>query len=110
MTLKGVYPHNDVHGFFFEHADNCPLQIGAAPGSGVNPKVMVMDIPATKFDDVGRIEMLAAGGGFVLVRRPGCYPMIRTIKEWRALSDTAVVYAASVHRGAGLHGRGEVGG
>jgi hypothetical protein len=64
-------------------------------GDGVNPPLKVGDIPAIKFDADGKIAMLAAGGGFVLCRRGDCYPMIRTDREWRALSDTPPVYAAA---------------
>lgn len=53
----------------------------------VNAKVMAGDIPAIKFDDVGELRFMATAAGFVMCRRPGCYPTIRTMTEWRALSD-----------------------
>lgn len=61
----------------------------------VNPQDMAGDIPAIKFDHDGKLTLLATGGGFVLCRRGDCYPMIRTDREWRALSDTSPVYAAA---------------
>ncbi|MEH2476230.1 hypothetical protein V1281_002601 [Nitrobacteraceae bacterium AZCC 2161] len=53
----------------------------------VNPKGKAGDIPAIKFDDAGKLVLIATGANYVLCRRLGCYPMIRTVKEWRALSD-----------------------
>jgi hypothetical protein len=74
-------------------------QISAAKpqqaGTKVNPRDTAGDIPAIKFDDVGAITLLATGANYVLCGRKGAYPMIRTVKEWRALSDTAVVHAAA---------------
>ncbi len=60
-------------------------------GAKVNPR----DIPTVKYDDVGAIDLLAAGANYVLCRRKGAYPMIRTVKEWRALSDVSVTWAAA---------------
>ncbi len=65
-------------------------------GKQVNLKVMAGDIPTIKFDHDGKLTLLAAGGGFVLCRRGDCYPMIRTDREWRALSDMPPVYAAEL--------------
>lgn len=53
----------------------------------VNPNVNAGDIPVIRFDDVGELRLLASGGGYVMCRRLGCYPTIRTVTEWRALSD-----------------------
>jgi hypothetical protein len=53
----------------------------------VNSNVKARDIPVIKYDDVGRLTLMAASGGFVMCRRPGCYPVIRTMKEWRSFSD-----------------------
>jgi hypothetical protein len=53
----------------------------------VNPNVKAGDIPVIRFDDVGELRFMAAAAGFVMCRRPGCYPTIRTMAEWCALSD-----------------------
>ncbi|WP_424630039.1 hypothetical protein [Bradyrhizobium sp. SYSU BS000235] len=53
----------------------------------VKPKDKARDIPAVKFDDTGKLTMLAVGGGYVMCRRPWCAPTTRTIKEWKSLSD-----------------------
>lgn len=53
----------------------------------VNPSLKTGVIPAIKFDDVGELRFMAATAGYVMCRRPGCYPTIRTMTEWRALSD-----------------------
>lgn len=60
----------------------------------VNPKDMPGINPGIGYDDVGKLSLLAIGGGFVLCRRGNCYPMIRTEDEWAAMSDTPPVYAA----------------
>lgn len=60
----------------------------------VNPRDKLGVNPGIKYDDVGKISLLAIGGGFVLCRRGNCYPMIRTESEWEAMSDTPPVYAA----------------
>ena len=48
---------------------------------------MLGEIPAIKCDDSGKLTLLAVNSGYVMCRRSGYYPVIRTIKEWRALSD-----------------------
>jgi hypothetical protein len=48
-------------------------------GTRVNAKGNAGDIPAIKFDDVGAIVLLATGANYVLCRRKGAYPMIRTV-------------------------------
>jgi hypothetical protein len=53
----------------------------------VNPTDKAGEIPVIKFDDAGKLMLIATGANYVLCRRLGCYPMIRTVKEWRALSD-----------------------
>lgn len=68
----------------------------------VNPQVMAGDIPAIKYDLHGKLMLIAAGRGYVMARRRGCYPIIRTEFEWRALSDTPPVYAAE--QGETFHG------
>lgn len=60
---------------------------------GLNRRDMPGVNPGTNYDDVGKISLLAIGGGFVLCRRGNCYPMIRTEDEWEAMSDTPPVYA-----------------
>lgn len=73
-----------------------PDLMRAAIGDGrVIPKDMPWVNPGIKYDDVGKISLLAIGGGFVLCRRGNCYPMIRTKDEWQAMSDTPLVYAAA---------------
>jgi hypothetical protein len=64
-------------------------------GSRVNPNVNAKDIPSIKYDANGKMTLIAAGANYVLCRRPGCYPMIRTERDWRALSDTPPVWAAA---------------
>lgn len=67
-------------------------------GMRVNPTVKAGDIPVIRFDDAGAIHLLATGADYVLCRRRGAYPMIRTVKEWWALSDTPPVWAAAEGR------------
>ena len=64
-------------------------------GKQVNPTDKAGDIPVIKYDVNGKLTLIAAGANYVLCRRPGCYPMIRTEREWRALSDTPPVWAAA---------------
>ncbi len=50
----------------------------------VQPNDKAGIIPAIKYDDTGRLTMLAVGGGYVMCRRPWYSPTTRTIKEWKA--------------------------
>ena len=68
----------------------------------VNPMDKARDIPAIKYDHIGKFTLMAAAGNYVMVRRSRCYPAIFTVKEWRALSDTPPVYAAE--QGETFHG------
>lgn len=35
-----------------------------------------------RYDNHGRIVLVARGSGYVMVRRPGCLPFVKTEKQW----------------------------
>ncbi len=41
----------------------------------------------TKYDEHGKLDLIVDGVAYVLCRRPGCYPMIRTMQEWTEMAD-----------------------
>lgn len=51
-------------------------------------------LPRVKYDGTAKLTLMASAKGYVMARRSGCYPVIRTEQEWRALSDTPDVPAA----------------
>lgn len=45
-----------------------------------------LDLPLTRQDWYGVIFLMAYADGYVMVRRPGCFPFAMKEKTWKALA------------------------
>ena len=45
--------------------------------------------PAVKYDEHGKMTVMARSGGYVMARRPGSVPFVKAERDWLRMSDTA---------------------
>lgn len=51
--------------------------------------------PKARTDDGGKITLMARSGGYVMVRRPRCFPYVMGERAWVRLADWAPTAAAN---------------
>lgn len=51
----------------------------------VKPTISDSEFFKPRYDDGGKIRFMTRSDGYVMVRRPGCTPFVKTYAEWEAL-------------------------